>query len=104
MTHPDVTTILAVITTGTVGQILLIAARAMPAPPANANYVFRWFYDFVQGCAVNADKIGAVKPVATLPREPSIHQSLLDARAAFSTVTVVTTPEQTHSAAEAAKP
>lgn len=66
MPHPTIETILAIITTGTIGQVLLIAARAMPAPPASANYLFRWFYDFVQGCAVNADKIGAVKPASSL--------------------------------------
>ena len=84
MPHPTIETVLAIITTGTIGQVLLIAARAMPAPPSNANYLFRWFYDFVQGCAVNADKIGAVKPVSSL--------------------SVVTTTEHTSSLAETAKP
>ena len=65
--HVDPSIFMAVLSTGTAAKLGMMAARSMPAPPANCNYFLRWFYDFVQQACENQDKVGTSKP------EPPAH-------------------------------
>jgi hypothetical protein len=40
------------------GKWFIMAADAMPAPPANCGYFVRWGYDFIQHLASNSAKVG----------------------------------------------
>jgi hypothetical protein len=58
------------------GKLFIMAADAMPSPPDNANYFWRWAYDFMQKAASNSAKVGSTtlfpltQPQPVPPPEP----------------------------------
>ena len=57
------------------GKLFIMAADAMPSPD-NANYFWRWAYDFMQKAASNSAKVGSTtlfpltQPQPVPPPEP----------------------------------
>jgi len=51
-------------------KVFCMAADAMPPPPENASYGWRWFYDFMQKVATNTAKVGATVPFPLTQRQP----------------------------------
>ena len=61
MTLPTLTPGTTALVVGFAGKIFIMWAESMPAPPPDAGYARRWFYDFVQLAASNKDRVGAVR-------------------------------------------
>ena len=52
------------------GKLFIMAADAMPPPPANANYFWRWAYDFAQKAASNSAKVGSTTLFPVVQPQP----------------------------------
>ena len=55
---------------GIAAKLFIMAADAMPPPPPNANYGWRWLYDFFQKLASNSSKVGSTTLFPTMQAQP----------------------------------
>lgn len=59
--HIDPSTLLTIVSTGSLAKILVMAARTMPPPPDKCGFWCRWAYDFIQQAGENSDKVGSTR-------------------------------------------